>query len=464
MLLNGHANGQMDPYEKKFCSVLPLDRIGPLKDMALEVIKAGSRLEGSLAPETAKGISRELRLLNSYHSNLIEGHKTYISDIKRALRKDWSTNDQKRYAQELCSAHAVVEEEMMSKVAQTGVNIFNPEFLQWIHHCFYMQLPAAHRFTHHGRDFTDIPVNPGNWRELEVSVRSGDPLGPKGSDVPHFVKVFTEQYNPDHFHGDERLLVIASGHHRLASLHPFRDGNGRVIRLFTSACLASIGVNVYGLWSLSRGLSRNNNGYMIHLEAADTFKDEDHGDFMEFFLETCLDQINFMKKLLDVERMGLRIERSVRQLAMFGEKEIRPEAAIVLREAFRCGTLPRGKLPAILRLSDRQARRIVSPLLKRGLLTSDSQKQPLRFGFPEDVMPDYFPNLFAPEIMSELADKALIAEDGSYVGMLFRNGEKMAVAVNGELKNIGEWKAEYGKYAGKPVHVSLQNGQIEILS
>jgi len=454
----------MNPYEEKFCRILPLDRIGPLKDMAMAVIKAGSRLEGSLAPETAKGISRELRLLNSYHSNLIEGHKTYISDIKRALRKKWSGNDQKRYAQELCSAHAVVEEKMMSKVAQTGKSIFNPEFLRWIHRYFYMQLPEPHRFTHHGPDFTDIPVNPGNWRELEVSVRSGDQLGPKGGDVPHFMNIFTERYNPENFHGDERLLVIASGHHRLAWLHPFRDGNGRVIRLFTSACLASIGVNAYGLWSLSRGLSRNNNGYMIHLEAADTFKDEDHADFMEFFLETCLDQIGFMEKLLDVERMGLRIERRVGQLSMLGEKEIRPEAAIVLREAFRSGIVPRGKLPEMLRLSDRQARRIVSPLLKRGLLISDSQKQPLRFGFPEDAMPDYFPNLFAPEIMGELADKTLIPDDGSYAGTLFRNDESMAVAVNGELKNIGQWKAEYEKYAGKPVHVNVHNGQIEILS
>ncbi len=452
----------MDTNENNLRKVLPLDRIGPLKDMAMEVIKAGSRLEGSLAPETAKGISRELRLLNSYHSNLIEGHKTYISDIKRALRKEWSSNNQKRYAQELCSAHAVVEEEMMSRVAQTGGHIFNPEFLQWMHKYFYMQLPLAHRFTHHGHDFTDLPVNPGHWRELEVSVRSGEQLGPDGNDVPHFMKVFTELYNPNNFHGNERLLVIASGHHRLAWLHPFRDGNGRVIRLFTSACLASIGVNVHGLWSLSRGLSRDNNGYMLHLETADTFEDEDHADFIEFFLEKCLDQIDFMEKLLDVERMGLRIEKRVEQLSMFGEKEIRPEAAIVLREAFRSGTVPRGKLPEMLRVSDRQARRIVSPLLKRGMLVSDSQKKPLRFGFPEDAMPDYFPNLFAPEIMGEMVDKSLTAEDGSYVGTLFRNGEKMAVAVNGELNNIVQWKAEYEIYAGEQVCVEIYNGQIAI--
>jgi len=453
----------MDKHERNLRKKLPIDRIGFLKDIAMEVIKAGSRLEGSLAPETAKGLSRELRLLNSYHSNLIEGHKTYISDIKRALRKEWSADNQKRYAQELCSAHAVVEEAMMSRLEQMEGHICNQQFLQWVHECFYMQLPEAHRFTHHGHDFTDIPVNPGHWRELEVCVRSGEQLGPDGDDVPRLMKVFTELYNPYNFHGDERLLIIASAHHRLAWLHPFRDGNGRVIRLFTGACLASIGVNVHGLWSLSRGLSRDNNGYMLHLEAADTFEDEDHADFIEFFLEKCLDQIGFMEKLLAVERMDLRIEKRVEQLSMFGEKEIRREAAIVLREAFRSGMLPRGKLPDMLRVSDRQARRIVSPLLKRGMLVSDSQKQPLRFGFPEDAMPDYFPNLFAPEIMGELAEKSLSAEDGSYVGILIRNGEKIAVAVNGELNTIGQWKAEYEKHAGKKVRVEIHNGKIEIM-
>ncbi len=452
----------MDPIEFNLRKVLPSDRIGPLKDMAMEVAKAGSHLEGSLAPETAKGLVQELRLLNSYHSNLIEGHKTYICDIKRALRKEWSENRQKQYAQELCSAHAVVEEEMISRLAQMDGQICNPEFLQWIHEYFYTQLPEPHRFTHHGHDFTDIPVNPGKWRELEVSVRRGEQLGPDGADVPRLMRAFTELYNPNIFYGDERLLVIASGHHRLAWLHPFRDGNGRVIRLFTGACLASMGVNVHGLWSLSRGLSRDNNGYMLHLEAADTFKDEDHADFMEFFLEKCLDQIHFMEKLLAVDKMGLRIENRVKQLSMFGEKGIRPEAAIVLREAFRSGMVPRGKLPQMLHVSDRQARRIVSPLLKRGMLVSDSQKKPLRFGFPEDAMPDYFPNLFAPEIMGELADKSLPPEDGSYIGILFKNGEKMAVAINGELNNIAQWKTEYETFAGKKVCIEIHDGQIKV--
>jgi fido (protein-threonine AMPylation protein) len=57
--------------------------------------------------------------------------------------------------------------------------------------------------------------------------------------------LFTELYNPTDYHGDEKLLVIASAHHRMAWLHPLRDGNGRVIRLFTGACLNSINTDFH---------------------------------------------------------------------------------------------------------------------------------------------------------------------------------------------------------------------------
>ena len=39
-------------------------------------------------------------------------------------------------------------------------------------------------------------------------------------------------------------------------MHPFADGDGRVMRLFTDAWLKAIGMESVGVWSLSRGLAR----------------------------------------------------------------------------------------------------------------------------------------------------------------------------------------------------------------
>ncbi|MGI4742086.1 MAG: Fic family protein [Janthinobacterium lividum] len=50
-----------------------------------------------------------------------------------------------------------------------------------------------------------------------------------------------------------RIVAIGAAHHRLAWLHPFLDGNGRVMRLFSDAAFLAEGLDAGGLWSMSRG-------------------------------------------------------------------------------------------------------------------------------------------------------------------------------------------------------------------
>ena len=60
--------------------------------MAQEITAASAALEGKVASGTATALGDQLRLVNSYYSNLIEGHKTTIPDIEMALRKEFSRN------------------------------------------------------------------------------------------------------------------------------------------------------------------------------------------------------------------------------------------------------------------------------------------------------------------------------------------------------------------------------------
>ena len=71
-------------------------------------------------------------------------------------------------------------------------------------------------------------------------------------------------------------------------------------------------------------------------------------DFIEWFLEKCLDQIGFMEELLDVESMGRRIDNIVKELIASGRTGIRLETAVIFREAFRSGEIRRGKIKEIL--------------------------------------------------------------------------------------------------------------------
>jgi len=385
--------------------------MGPLKDMAQEIITASAGLEGRVATETAIALGDRLRLINSYYSNLIEGHKTSIPDIESALHKVFSQDPEKKYAQELCAAHVETERRFIQLVdSQQERNICDQKFLSDIHAAFYANLPEEHLYTHSQDGFTKHPVHPGVIRDVNVSVDGRSPHGPDYQDLPALLKTFASAYDPDHFHGDERLIAMAASHHRLTWLHPFRDGNGRVARLFSGLYLARAGVNKSNLWSLSRGLSRRKKEYMFELWATDSpnaqkgahhFDNDLLADFCGFFFEICLDQIRFMEDLLRLDQVESRIDWYMEMRSKHPEKPLKVQAAKLLRAVFMRGAVPRGMAAEILDMSARNARRIVSNLLKDNLLQSLSHRSPLTIGLPIHVLPYYFPSLYDPSVIGE---------------------------------------------------------------
>jgi Fic family protein len=54
----------------------------------------------------------------------------------------------------------------------------------------------------------------------------------------------------------ESILGAPAAHHRLAWIHPFLDGNGRVARLMSHATLLDA-LDTGAVWSVARGLARN---------------------------------------------------------------------------------------------------------------------------------------------------------------------------------------------------------------
>ena len=385
------------------------ENIGPLKDLAQEITVASAGLEGKIAADTALALGDQLRLINSYHSNLIEGHKTTIPDIEMALRKEFNRDPQKKYAQELCAAHVETEKQFMQLVDATQkLNVSDKKLLSDIHAAFYANLPQEHLYTHTQKGFTEISVKPGEFRNVNVSVDGKSLHGPDYQDLPLLLQAFARSYDPDRFHGDERLIAMAASHHRLTWLHPFRDGNGRVARLFSGLYLSEIGINKSNLWSLSRGLSRNKKRYMFELwttdspsnqNSGDYFDDDLSADFCEFFFTICLDQIRFMENLLRLDQIESRIDWYVETRAKHSQKSLWGKAARLLRAVFLRGALPRGKAAEILNMSARSARRTVSALIEEGLLQSQSHRAPLTIGLPIHVLPYYFPDLYDPSVI-----------------------------------------------------------------
>lgn len=381
--------------------LLPSDSDGKSSGLALALIRSAERLRASLHPITRKLVTDLVRSMNSYYSNLIEGHRTRPRDIDAAIRKDFSTNPAQRSLQIQHLAHMEVQAEMEARLqAMAAGDVCSAEFLCWLHEGFYRRLPEEFRTVEDEKGKVH-EVQPGKLRQGEVSV--GRHMAPSSKKLGEFLKRFAEFYGPLVTTEPGSLIAAAAAHHRLTWIHPFLDGNGRVARLFTHAWFAKAGVDSDGLWTISRGLARRKADYQAALANADEKRANDYdgrgylsqrylAEFCQFFLGTAADQIEFMQELLALDGMLNRIAGYAERRE--SAKELPSGSALVLREIFIRGEIARGDVSRIISASPRTAQKITGELLSQRLVTSSSPKGPLRLGFPANAAGHYFPNLY----------------------------------------------------------------------
>jgi Fic family protein len=381
--------------------LLPGGDEGKSSRLALALIRGAERLRGSLHPITRGLVADLVRSMNSYYSNLIEGHRTRPRDIEAAIRKDFSTNPAQRSLQLQHIAHMEVQAEMEARLPSMAAgDLCSADFLCWLHGEFYRRLPDEFR-KHTDEKGKTYEVKPGEIRQGEVSV--GRHMAPSSKKLGEFLKRFAEFYGPLVTAEPGSLIAAAAAHHRLTWIHPFLDGNGRVARLFTHAWFIKVGVDSNGLWTISRGLARRNADYQASLANADEKRVNDYdgrgylsqrylGEFCQFFLGTAVDQVGFMEGLLSLDDMLNRIAGYAgrREAA----KALPKGSGLVLKESFLRGEIARGDVARIIGASPRTAQKVTGKLLSERLVTSNSPKGPLRLGFPADAAGEYFPNLY----------------------------------------------------------------------
>jgi Fic family protein len=64
-----------------------------------ELSAAAAILGSALHPTTAENLASLVRIINTYYSNLIEGHNTRPLEIKRALAGNFDQDDERRNLQ-----------------------------------------------------------------------------------------------------------------------------------------------------------------------------------------------------------------------------------------------------------------------------------------------------------------------------------------------------------------------------
>jgi Fic family protein len=396
----------------EFSPLLPEDRVGgPLLEKAAQLIRDSGALTGPGYQYLSAPLKPLLRAMNSYYSNKIEGQHTHPADIERALRQQFDADEAKARKQRIAIAHMEVEAEQEEKYAGADPRIlFDPAVVAGIHASLFAKLSARDRVTEENE-----PVSPGKWRTKGVKVGRHVPPSPK--EVPGFMEGWAKAYAAPR--GNEALLVgAACSHHRLAWIHPFIDGNGRVARLHTHLVLHAMGLTG-GLWSPMRGLARQQQDYYARLNNADlprrndldgrgSLSQEELVKFAAFFLDVCLDQVAFMKTRLRFDAVKEGLADLLRHLAehpwKFGSQTsvIRPSALAPLHYVAVAGPIPRTEFLRMIGEDDRTSRVILASLIHYGILEADSHvgSAPVRLALPQKSLRFLFPNLW-PEVETD---------------------------------------------------------------
>ncbi len=383
---------------------------GKVEAAVLSLRWEAAALTSTVHPLTLAALANLVRVINSYYSNLIEGVRTSPAEIDAAMHGDWSHDPGRITSQRLAAAHVRVEEGINDALkSDPSISVTSSKFLRGLHRGMYEDAPADERIVRSRRGRTSMLI-PGELRTERVDV--GRHIAPSSDALLPLLARFDEAYRPEHLPEVARVMAFAASHHRLAWIHPFLDGNGRVARLASVAYARKIGLNAGGLWSIARGFARYRDEYYARLADADAPRHSDLDGrgalslaaleaWCEFVVRVSLDQIVYMRSLLApatlAERLrGYAVYRATMNPVASGNADNvvwREEAGDLLAVLVTRGEMPRGAALRFLPGKERTKRAALSALLRDRVLASANHRAPIRLAFPPHALAMLFPGL-----------------------------------------------------------------------
>mgnify|MGYP003591756124 CR=1 FL=1 len=313
------------------------------------------RLGGSTPPSVFFQLKRIFHMLESLGSARIEGNHTTLADYVESRLEVQSAppSDHLREMANIETAMGYIEEQF-----QPGQDI-TEHFVRELHQLTVEGLVR------------EGDVTPGAYRMRSVSISRSDHVPPESrAQVDQYMSelvAFVNRADPPKYD----LIKVALAHHRFAWIHPFGNGNGRVVRLLTYALLIKYGFNVRAggrVLNPTAVFCNDRDRYYAMLGRADTGTLDGKEAWCVYVLEGMRDELKKVDRLADQEYLQERILipalRHARERAL-----VTPTEERVLLKAAQLGRVMKKDLEvAMPEMNDTQRTYQIRKLVERKML------------------------------------------------------------------------------------------------
>ena len=173
-----------------------------------------------------------------------------------------------------------------------------------------------HALTVHGL-VREGDATPGAYRQRQVQIAQSEHLPPEFITVPQYMQALVAFINQNDSPKYD-LIKVALAHHRFGWVHPFGNGNGRVVRLLTYALLIKYGFNVQAggrVLNPTAVFCNDRDQYYAMLSIADTGSTQGREQWCVYVLQGVLDELRKVDKLADWDYLRKNILMPALELA-----------------------------------------------------------------------------------------------------------------------------------------------------
>lgn len=243
-------------------------------------------LSGSTHPGVFFQLKHIFHTLESVGSARIEGNNTTIAEyIETKLEEPKMVSLSIKEIQNIERAMEFIEQ----NIAEYPID---EHFIRQLHQMIVKDLPPPPK--------GEGDLTPGQYRKVNVSIQQSIHIPPDFLQVEHYMNELVAFINQEASPKFD-LLKAAIAHHRFVWIHPFANGNGRTVRLFTYAMLVKTGfaVNVGRIINPTAVFCSNRNDYYNHLSGADSGTEKGILTWCEYVLGGLKIEIEKIDKLLN---------------------------------------------------------------------------------------------------------------------------------------------------------------------